>query len=50
MNKEKTEISQNLTVEKKNYFKNCSNDNSRAVCEICGESNSLGSELPQKTN
>ena len=45
MNKEKAEKKKNPIW---NFFKNCSNDKSRAVCEICGESKSLGSELPKK--
>ena len=47
MNKEKTEKKKNPIW---NFFKNCSNNKSRAVCEICDESKSLGSELPKKTN
>ena len=45
MNKEKTEKKKNPIW---NFFKNCSNEKSRAVCEICGESKSLRSELPKK--
>ena len=38
MNKEKTEKIQKKKNPIWNFFKNCSNDKSRAVCEICGES------------